>query len=389
MPGAEAITISDQAIVTRLLSPTERPRGTDNGAMPIVFEPRGAADLRTLCSFLSGHGSDLEQIVQRHGAILLRNFGIDSEADFERAVLSIPGLHPMSGYFMSEPGRERAAGSRYVFHTNTLARTGGTLRIGAIHSENYYSMDVPAVQCFWCKRPPLLGGETALFAMADVYAELTAACRAKLDRERFFVRSWPVSAIAESYRVSEAAAEQLLDAEGWPLATWDGVRRVLLYKPSVWRHPTTRRPALQVNLSGESATFEHEIRRRAQPQYAGWTWILHRWSWRHHAVRRPPARSGPPGLGAVLDARELEALGEAVWRNRSMFTWRRGDLLMFDNLQLAHAGMPGLGRRELRVMLCNPVSLQPRDPSGVLDLAIERVPRVSMHDRLTSLGEAA
>jgi alpha-ketoglutarate-dependent taurine dioxygenase len=378
-------------IAVRRLSPGERPPEAMNeaadDARPIVVEPTTAAYRRALPRILSTHWTQLAELLYRHGAILLRGFAVECERELENAILSVPGVRPMAGYFMAEPGRDRVAGTTHTFHTNTLAKTGGALRIGAIHSENYYSPDVPALQCFWCKQAPPLGGETAVFSMADVYDRLSSASRSKLEHKRSFVRSWPLSAVAARYRVPEPALESFLAGDGWPVVTSGGERRVALYKPSVWCHPRTGRRALQINLSAELATFDDQIRRRAGQQYAGWRWAFHRLSWRFPPRRRPPTKTGPPGVGALLDAQEIESLADSVWRSRSVFTWRRGDVLLLDNLQVAHAGMPGVGRRELRVMLCNPVALQPQSDSGILEASLDE-PRESLHAQLVALGDS-
>lgn len=54
-----------------------------------------------------------------------------------------------------------------------------------------------------------------------------------------------------------------------------------------------------------------------------------------------------------------------------MFRWRRGDVMLFDNLQLLHAGMPGFGPRELRVMLCNPIPIDLNSRTGVLEIPLD------------------
>jgi hypothetical protein len=56
-----------------------------------------------------------------------------------------------------------------------------------------------------------------------------------------------------------------------------------------------------------------------------------------------------------------------MWRHMSVLTWQEGDLLIFDNRQVLHAGMPGSGPRELRVLMFNPVPIDWQSSSGVLD----------------------
>lgn len=71
--------------------------------------------------------------------------------------------------------------------------------------------------------------------------------------------------------------------------------------------------------------------------------------------KRKRNSSNPYKLSNRLNTKHIEAL--AIWRHCYAFTWKQGDVLIFDNLQMLHTGMPGWGSRELRVMLCNPVAL--------------------------------
>ncbi|MDB4996328.1 MAG: hypothetical protein JWM74_3760, partial [Myxococcaceae bacterium] len=81
-----------------------------------------------------------------------------------------------------------------------------------------------------------------------------------------------------------------------------------------------------------------------------------------------PGVDGPPrpNLGARLKPAEIEALARALRKHCSVFSWRRGDVLLSDNLQMLHAGMPGAGPRELRVILCNPISMTKSDIAPVV-----------------------
>ena len=50
-------------------------------------------------------------------------------------------------------------------------------------------------------------------------------------------------------------------------------------------------------------------------------------------------------------------LATAMRRRYSSFLWKRGDILMLDNLKISHNGMAGRGKRSLKAMLCNPIRL--------------------------------
>src|SRR5262245_19890199 len=148
--------------VVRPLRADERPYPTFEQGLPLVIEAKGARSLESLREMLAARSDEMLRQIYEHGAVLLRGFDIRSAADFEQAVVTIPGLNPMPGYFMSEPGRSLVEGTGAVFETNTFFRTGGDFYFGGFHTENYRTPDVPQFQSFCCFKVSWLGGETAL-----------------------------------------------------------------------------------------------------------------------------------------------------------------------------------------------------------------------------------
>ena len=156
--------------------------------MPLVIEAKEHKDLKFLQDFLKANSENLMDDVGKYGRFLFRGFDIQSDKDFENAILSINGLHGISEAFMSEHGRERVDGLKYVLHTNTIYKTGGTLYLGGFHSENYYTTDVPGFISFCCLKPSTLGGETGLVNMEKVYEQLDDELKKKLENIALFRR---------------------------------------------------------------------------------------------------------------------------------------------------------------------------------------------------------
>jgi alpha-ketoglutarate-dependent taurine dioxygenase len=194
-----------EQVVTRLLGETERPYPAGEARTPLVIQAKSSSDLGFLKTFLAAHSDRIRKDIYNHGAVLLRGFQVASPHEFEDVLSAIPGFRPMKGYFMAELGRDPVKGTGYVFDTNTFFISGGDFRFGGIHSENYYSTDVPQFQCFCCLKRPWIGGETALFHMANAYGALRERLSAKLEPEAFVANAIPVQSIAEQYGLSEAA----------------------------------------------------------------------------------------------------------------------------------------------------------------------------------------
>lgn len=147
-----------QEVKVRFLRPDERFVQSDEKQMPLVIEPNAQTDVTFLQQFLTKNAKQIRADIANYGAVLLRGFAIKTDDDFENTVLSIQGLRGISDALMSEHGRTHVGKLKYVLHTNSVYKTGGTLYLGGFHSENYYTTDVPTYISFCCIEPSKLGG---------------------------------------------------------------------------------------------------------------------------------------------------------------------------------------------------------------------------------------
>ncbi|VEH31602.1 TauD/TfdA family dioxygenase [Legionella sainthelensi] len=174
-----------QGVITRFLRKDERLILSEEEQMPLVIEADKSADLEFLHQFLKSYSPQIIQDMAQYGAVLLRGFNIDTEEQFENIILSIPEFRGISDAFMSENGRVHVGDLKYVLHTNSIYKTGGTLYLGGFHTENYYSTDVPSYLCFCCFQPSALGGETGLINTQKVYNHLSKELKEKLEKSSF------------------------------------------------------------------------------------------------------------------------------------------------------------------------------------------------------------
>jgi alpha-ketoglutarate-dependent taurine dioxygenase len=431
-PIPEARVSGDRgAVRERSLRPDERPYPSGDATMPRVFEPTSDADPRALHRLLAEEWPRMRAALDEHGAILLRDFACRTAADFEEALGEVAALSPLRGYLMREPGRERVPGTRAVFETNTRFRTGGGVEFGGFHTENYYSLDIPSVQAFFCRRAPWFGGETAVVRVRRGLAPLDDALWERLEAAPFPTCTVELADIAARYGLGEAAVERLLRDARVPLRTRARGVALVISKPSVFRNPRTGASTLQANVSRALPGLTDALIARFRSRYSGPRWIAHRHAWRHPAARlalrylehlprfarvpglarrqldltlgalwprkasSPDAASGARpardvGLAGAFTEADMHALADAIYAGISCFRWRRGDVLLLDSTQTLHAGMPGFGPRDLAVMMFNPVPLPHPLVSGVLDLETDREGSeryVSFDERLVRLAE--
>lgn len=344
---------------------------TTNGReLPFVIE----ANTKRAClrRYLSHHSEWVLEQVTTHGAVLFRGFRVGSEKEFEDAILGVSGMRAMSSYFLHwEDMRSVTEGTECVFSTNDLYKTGGSWFIDGVHTENYYNVDVPRFVSFFCKTPSWVGGETGLIDMREVYANLPAILQEHLERQTYEVRSFPVSAVADGYAVSLDTALRLCRQVGMEIRE-DGAKDVyaILFKPSVFDQAGSLSPALTVNVSLEIPGLPTAVVANFRHRYSGFRWLLHRFAWDHPRLVRfirnwrhgstakaSTTFDSDARVGSVFSTEDVQHVARSISQHYYPCSWQRGDVLIIDNTQIAHTGMPGHGPRLLRVLLTNPMSM--------------------------------
>ena len=404
-------------VTRRTVHGEERPLDTQETQLPLVIEAGADRSVDHACQVLADNTPQIMADIHEHGAVLLRGFDINTAQDYEMVATSIRGLQPMTDYFMSEPGRKTVPGTAAVFNTNSIARTGGGFVCGLFHSENYHSPEVPEYISFCPLSQPWFGSETCLVNGAEVFEELPPKLQQKLLEQPCTATIWPLPTVAQQHGQTLEEAEAHCKEMGLQLLDKDGTRFVVLNKPSIYTHPVNGRKSMQVNLYTMFRSFKGKIMGQFNPTlYRGPKWWLHRFIWALNleqlmmpimAVPRlllQPKEAkkflghiAPPkderadeanvkpvnkqdegvitniakflkfenpakalGLTTITDVitdKELDALCESIYKHSSLFTWQKGDILIADNYQLLHSGMPGLGPRDVHAMFFNKITV--------------------------------
>ena len=121
--------------------------------------------------------------------------------------------------------------------------------------------------------------------------------------------------------------------------------------------------------------LDRAIQRAFLPDYSSKEWLLHRLSWRFPLIgvldkldvlfrdpgtvwRMLSGKSFDARVGEIFSKETTGLLATSIRNRYSSFKWRAGDVLIVDNLKMAHSGMPGSGARTLRVLICNPTRMR-------------------------------
>lgn len=384
----------------RFLRPDEHLITSSETEMPLVIEAQDRTDVKFLQEFLKDNSEKLLEDAGKYGALLFRGFDIQTDQDFEKSILSIDGLQGISDAFMAEHGRERVGDLKYVLHTNTIYKTGGTLYLGGFHSENYYTADVPGFISFCCLKPSTLGGETGLVNMEKVYEHLNDDLKRKLEKAPFFVKKWLVTEVAEKYKIDTQTVEKICRQFDLPVVGEGEDKLILMFKPSVFLHPVTQKKSLQINFFS-LPTLDRVLRQCFLKDYQGDKWFWHRFVWKlpaslfkaienasvflialfHSpkelfqisASKRKTEKAFKklkekfPKVNSAFSEAEIHHLANLMRQFYCSTIWQKGDILLVDNRKVAHTGMPGSGSRLIRALITNPLQMKyTQEQSGCL-----------------------
>ncbi len=231
-----------------------------------------------------------------------------------------------------------------------------------LHNEMSYTWPVPSMILFACQTPASRGGTTPVADMARVYDEMPVDIRAEFEERgiqytqyvpetarRFRKRTWSAMFDTQSREQVEAiCGEQGIEA------TWlsNGSVRLRNCRPAVLPHPVTGAMVWFNQAHIFHHSFWSHILRANRPiaaflmrGYVAWHRLL------RHEGRYPFDASF--GDGQPIPTRTMEIVRDVLDRHTRRFDWQRGDLMILDNLRMAHARDPYFGERSIMAALGN------------------------------------
>lgn len=295
---------------------------------PLLIRPGGAG--RTdLAALVAGHASAIEERLVEHGALVFRGFDVREAADFERACAAV-SPQALDYTYRSTPRTALGGG---VFTTTEYPPDQEI----ALHCENAYQRSWPLKVAFCCLTAPQTGGQTQI---ADVRRVTAALDPHLLDRfERLgvkYVRHYrphvdlPWEVVFQTSDRAELAAfcERQGIEHTWLDATTLRTQQV---NQGTARHPVTGErvffnQAHLFHLSNMQAPVARTLQRMYGEQVPRNTYF---------------------GDGSAIPEEDLQRIRDAFLREEVCFDWQAGDVMLLDNMQMAHGRKPFTGARKV------------------------------------------
>jgi len=278
-----------------------------------------------------------------HGALLLRGFGVTSVDAFRAASAALLGQADEYRY-QSTPRTLIEKG----IYTATEYPADAAI---PMHNENAYQRDWPTRLVFCCLQPAATGGETPLARTANVTARVgDDIVRMFAERRVLYVRNYghgvdlPWETVFQTRSREDVEAycrDESIEWEWLP----GGRLRTRQVAQGVAAHPGTHQ-----ELFFNQAHLFHISSLGAEGQ-ALMLEVFDEVDVPRHAYFGDGGRIPESLLARVRAAFDAEAV---------TFAWEPGDVLLVDNMLVAHGRRPFTGARKVLVSMGDPFSRAPR-----------------------------
>lgn len=305
--------------------------------LPWLCEPAVAGV--SLPEWAAGHRAEVEQRLLESGAILFRGFAVAHAADFNNCVAAMSD-GALEYAFRASP-RTRIQGDLNVYTSTDYPAVESIFP----HNEHSYSPVFPLHIFLYCETPATTGGETPIGSSRRLLARLRPEVRDALARKGImYVRNYgdgfglPWQTV---FQTTERSAVEEYCASVGIRAEWksDDRLRTRQTGPALVRHPQTRE-----RVWFNHGTFFHEltlpavVRDRLRTEFAP----------------EDLPQNTFYGDGSPIEPAFIGHLQELYQEVMVQFAWRKGDVLMLDNMLALHSRRPFTGTRRVMVAMARP-----------------------------------
>ncbi len=306
----------------------------DEEKMPLVVQPK--IDGVCLISWIKGQLNFVESELLKHGAIYFRGFKVESISRFEQFVSEIS---PQRLEYYERTVRRRVVGDKLYTASEYPADHPIPL-----HNEYSFSHIWPMKLWFYCVKSAERGGETAIADGRKVFNLISPKVRERFTMKKvMYIRnygdgfdlSWQdVFQTTDKQAVEQYCRQARIEFE-WKSG---GRLRTRQVRQAVATHPKTREIVWfnQANLfhvtsleaaASESLLSLYDRKEDNLPRHAFY------------------------GDGSPIEAEALEDIREAYQKSSTLLSLNEGDILMIDNMIVAHGRAPFIGMREVVVAM--------------------------------------
>jgi alpha-ketoglutarate-dependent taurine dioxygenase len=331
----KAIRLTESALVT-----TSYLSG-DSENFPLVMQPN--VEGLDLAGWSQNNRAFIEAELLKHGAVLFRNFRVDSAARFQQFARAL--APELLDY------RERAATRREVaknIYTSTEYPHNQAI---PLHHEMSYSHNWPTKIWFYCAQPAQAGGATPIANDRKVFKLIDPAIKEQFLRKNvMYVRNFGEGldlSWQEAFQTTNRADVEEYCSHARMTCEWrDGDRlRTRAVRQTVVTYPRT----------GETIWFNHaHMFHVSNVEQSAREALL------AHFKDDELPRNAFYGDGSPIESSILSEIRQVYSDAAIAFRWQQGDVLLLDNFLVSHGREPFTGPRSVLVAMAELFTSEPQ-----------------------------
>jgi amino acid adenylation domain-containing protein len=304
-------------------------------SLPLLLQPQ--IEGLELSAWAANNRDFIATKLREHGALLFRNFNVDSLRKFEEFIKATSG-EPIQYHDRSSP-RSQISGNIYSSTDHPADQPI------FLHNENSYSYSWPLKLFFHCVTPPLQGGETLIADNRRLSNRIDQEIKNQfMKRSVRYVRNFGHGFGLPWQTVFQTDDKNVLadycQSVGIEIE-WIGPNRLRTHqvRPALAEHPET----------GELLWFNHAVFFHISTLETSL----------RESLTNGLAEADLPyntyyGDGTSIEPEFLSELREIYRQETVLIPWQRADVLMLDNMLAAHGRQPYSGQRKIVVGMAQP-----------------------------------
>jgi alpha-ketoglutarate-dependent taurine dioxygenase len=362
----------------RFLRDDEKTFSSAETELPLVIEPVNEKSFTVLKALLNENSNWFNKQLDTYGAILFRGFEVEGAEQFQK-MLELLNVELEPVYHFGSAHRVRITDK--VFTSSEAPPN----TIIAPHNELNMVPVRPSVLAFFCQIQPDSYGETPIINTEKLFYSLSPSLQHKISNfPQRFVRYVPNHLLEIVFEeLSKEEITKLLQEQGFDFR-WeeDGSINFECSHIPLFSHPRTSR--LCFCLSIVDCLVSREWYRNLGQRYSFGQRLYYNWL---PAKLYKRIQQGLTTAATVVDgsqkrtstlntyflnehnqrttmtAAEAKELGKAEWKNAAIFQWKQGDILVMDNLQVAHSRLNTKLKRKILTAFGNMCNIHDMKPA--------------------------
>jgi alpha-ketoglutarate-dependent taurine dioxygenase len=315
--------------------------------LPLVLTPSHAGE--HLLSAMTALRPQIEAALPTVGGVLLRDFAVPDVETFQQFAASF-GHELLKYEFASTPRAAVHASTGAGVYTSTEYPAHQSI---PLHSEQSYTREWPMKIWFHCVTAARVGGATPIADCRAVLRRIPAQIRTRFEAGVLYVRNFgemdvPWQRVFNTRQRSEVEAFCARSGIQWEWLADDGLRTRQLCQ-AIERHPVT----------GEAVWFNQAHLFHISARSAEEREVLMDLYGIDNLPRNTFFADGSEIADEIIAEIRAVLAAEAV-----TFAWQPGDVLMLDNMLVAHARAPFEGPRKVIVAMAQQHGNLDRPPAG-------------------------